>query len=84
LYFRGKLAYATAFSSAPDGLPGRYHHRVRRALPPETPINREQLCLISSAPVRGVGTALSYSLSATPAGGAHLTGDCEIVLLVRC
>src|SRR5882762_1392817 len=52
LYFRGKLAYASTFSSAPDGLPGALIITACGGLlPPETPINREQLCLISSAPV---------------------------------
>src|SRR3981081_3375897 len=52
LYFRGKLAYATAFSSPPGGLPGALIITACGGLlPPETPINQEQLCLISSAPV---------------------------------
>jgi len=84
LYFRGKLAYATAFSSAPDGLPGALIITACGGLlPPETPINQEQLCLISSAPVDASEPRYRIPLERDARlVAAHLTGDCEIVLLV--
>ena len=83
LYFRGKLAYATAFSSAPDGLPGALIITACGGLlPPETPINREQLCLISSAPVEASEPRYRIPLERDARlVAAHLSGDCEIVLL---
>jgi len=83
LYFRGKLAYATAFSSAPDGLPGALIITACGGLlPPETPVNREQLCLISSAPVEASEPRYRIPLERDARlVAAHLTDDCEVVLL---
>jgi hypothetical protein len=83
LYFRGKLAYANAFASAPDGLPGALIITACGGLlPPETPINREQLCLISSAPVEASEPRYRIPLERDARLVAtHLSEDCEIVLL---
>jgi hypothetical protein len=83
LYFRGKLAYASAFASAPDGLPGALVITAGGGLlPPETPINREQLCLISSAPVDASEPRYRIPLERDARlVASHLTEDCEVVLL---
>jgi len=83
LYFRGKLAYANAFASAPDGLPpALVITACGGLLPPETPVNREQLCLISSAPVEASEPRYRIPLERDARlVAAHLSGDCEVVLL---
>ena len=83
LYFRGKLAYATTFSSAPHGLPGALIITACGGLlPPETPINREQLCLISSGPVEASEPRYRIPLERDARLVAeHLSDDCEVVLL---
>jgi hypothetical protein len=83
LYFRGKLAYASAFACAPDGVPGALVITACGGLlPPETPINREQLCLISSAPVEASEPRYRIPLERDARlVASHLTDDCEVVLL---
>jgi hypothetical protein len=52
LYFRGKLTYADAFPSSPPGIPPALVIVPGVGLiPPETPINIEQLCAIANVPV---------------------------------
>src|SRR5947209_7516510 len=52
LYFRGKLAYATAFANPPKGVPGALVITAGGGLiTPETAMTREDLCSISSVPV---------------------------------
>ena len=83
LYFRGKLAYASAFAAPPDGMPGvLVITACGGLLPPETVISREQLCQISSAPVDASEPRYRIPLErdARLVAG-HLTGDCEVVLL---
>jgi hypothetical protein len=83
LYFRGKLAYAAAFSSPPAGLPGALVITAERGLlPPDTVVTAAQLMEIASVPIdvfetryrapleRDCGTLLE-----------HTGGDCEFVLL---
>jgi hypothetical protein len=83
LYFRGKLAYANAFASAPDGVPGALVITACGGLlPPETPVSREQLCLISSAPVEASEPRYRIPLERDARlVAAHLGDDCEVVLL---
>jgi hypothetical protein len=83
LYFRGKLAYANAFACAPDGLPGALVITACGGLlPPETPINREQLCLISAAPVEASEPRYRIPLERDARLiASHLSADCEVVLL---
>jgi hypothetical protein len=83
LYFRGKLAYANAFASPPDGLPGALVITACGGLlPPETPITREQLCLISDAPVEASEPRYRIPLERDARLiASHLSDDCEIVLL---
>ena len=83
LYFRGKLAYASAFASAPDGVPGALVITACGGLlPPETPLNREQLCLISSAPVDASEPRYRVPLERDARlVASHLSDDCEVVLL---
>ena len=83
LYFRGKLAYASAFASAPDGLPGvLVITACAGLLPPDTSINREQLCLISSAPVDASEPRYRVPLERDARlVASHLSDDCEVVLL---
>jgi hypothetical protein len=52
LYFRGKLAYAEAFRSAPPGIPPALVIVPGAGLvPPETPVTIEQLRTIADVPV---------------------------------
>jgi hypothetical protein len=83
LYFRGKLAYANAFACAPDGLPGALVITACGGLlPPETPINREKLCLISAAPVEASEPRYRIPLERDARLiASHLSADCEVVLL---
>ena len=83
LYFRGKLAYANAFASAPDGVPGALVITACGGLlPPETPLNREQLCLISSAPVEASEPRYRIPLERDARlVASHLSDDCQVVLL---
>jgi hypothetical protein len=83
LYFRGKLAYASTFASAPDGLPGALVITACGGLlPPETPVNREQLCLISAAPVDASEPRYRIPLERDARlVASHLSDDCEVVLL---
>jgi len=83
LYFRGKLAYASAFASAPDGVPGTLVITACGGLlPADTPINREQLCLISSAQVDASEPRYRIPLERDARlVASHLNDDCEVVLL---
>ena len=52
LYFRGKLAYATAFAKPPEGVPGSFVIAGGCGLaPPETVFTLEQLQQIASVPI---------------------------------
>jgi hypothetical protein len=83
LYFRGKLAYATAFASAPDGVPGALVITACGGLlPPDTVVDRAQLCLISSAPVEASEPRYRIPLERDARLlASRLSSDCEIVLL---
>jgi hypothetical protein len=83
LYFRGKLAYATAFAAAPEGVPGALVITACGGLiPPERLMNREQLFKISSAPVDASEPRYRIPLEQDARlVAAHLRDDCEVVLL---
>lgn len=83
LYFRGKLAYASAFAAPPDGVPGALVITACGGLiPPERLMNREQLSLISSAPVEATEPRYRIPLERDARlVAAHLRDDCEVVLL---
>jgi hypothetical protein len=52
LYFRGKLAYAEAFSQSPTGFPATFVMTTSRGLlPPETVITLEDLLEMSAVPI---------------------------------
>jgi hypothetical protein len=52
LYFRGKLAYARAFATPPDGVPGAFVITSGYGLvPPETVVSFDQLRQIASVPI---------------------------------
>jgi hypothetical protein len=83
LYFRGKLAYATAFANAPEKVPGALVITACGGLiPPERLMSREQLCLISAAPVEASEPRYRIPLEQDArVVAAHLGEDCEVVLL---
>ena len=83
LYFRGKLAYATAFAQPPPNTPGALViTSCGGLLPPEMPITREVLCAISSAPV-----SISEERYRIPLErdanliAEHIGTRCEVILL---
>lgn len=83
LYFRGKLTYASAFAVAPKGVPGTLVITACGGLiPPETLMNRQQLSLISSVPIEASEPRYRIPLERDARlVAAHLTDDCEVVLL---
>ena len=83
LYFRGKLAYANAFAYPPDKVPGALVITACGGLiPPDRLMNREQLSLISSAPVEATEPRYRIPLERDARlVAAHLSDDCEVVLL---
>jgi hypothetical protein len=83
LYFRGKLAYASAFASPPNKVPGVLIITACGGLiPPERLVNREQLSLISSASVEASEPRYRIPLERDARlVAAHLSDDCEVVLL---
>jgi hypothetical protein len=83
LYFRGKLAYATAFADPPKGAPGSLVITAGGGLiAPETPMTREDLCRISSVPVDAQEPRYRVPLERDAKLLAkHLQGACEVVLL---
>ena len=83
LYFRGKLAYATAFANAPESVPGALVITASGGLiPPARLMTREQLSLISSAPVEASEPRYRIPLERDARlVAAHLSEDCEVVLL---
>jgi len=83
LYFRGKLAYAQAFSSPPPGVPGALIITQGAGLvPPETMVDLAQLRTISTVPIdpadaRYRGPLERDAQLIRDAAGA----ECEFVLL---
>ncbi len=83
LYFRGKLAYASAFAAPPDGAPGVLVITACGGLmSPNALITQSDLCEISAAPVDASEPRYRIPLECD-ARHLHkqLGGDCEVVLL---
>ena len=52
LYFRGKIAYASAFASPPRGFQGTWVITTGRGLvPPETPVTLDDIAFFASVPI---------------------------------
>ena len=83
LYFRGKIAYAAAFQSAPAGIPPALVIVPGVGLiPPETPVDIEQLRAISRIPVDERNDAYRGALSQAAKLMDQYTGpQCLYVLL---
>jgi len=83
LYFRGKLAYASAFADPPKGLPGSLVITAGGGLiPPETMVTREYLWRISAVPVDADEPRYRLPLERdAKLLAAHLKGAHEVVLL---
>lgn len=83
LYFRGKLAYASAFAAPPDGAPGVLVITACGGLVlPATLLSHSELCAISSGPVEA--TEPRYRIPLERDANRLLRqigGDCEVVLL---
>jgi hypothetical protein len=83
LYFRGKLAYARAFASPPQGIPGSYVIVAGRGLvPPETLVTVEDLLAISSVPIHLRHEGYRLPLEQACRALADAAGpDCDYILL---
>ena len=83
LYFRGKLAYARAFTHPPEGLPGVYVITSNRGLlSVDTVITAKELGSFSAAPIDAQNKAYSEPLVRTALTLANASPhDCSIVLL---
>ena len=83
LYFRGKLAYATAFARPPARMPGALVITACGGLmPPETLLTRERLRDISGAPVSATEPRYRAPLERDARRLAKEIGSgCEVVLL---
>jgi hypothetical protein len=83
LNFRGKLAYARAFSHPPEGLPGAYVITSNRGLlPVDTVITAEELGSFSGARIDAQNKAYSEPLVRTAlALAGDISSDCSVVLL---
>jgi hypothetical protein len=83
LYFRGKLAYASAFAAPPDGAPGvLIITACGGLLSPDALITHSDLCAISAGPVDASEPGYRIPLE-RDARRLHkqLGKDCEVVLL---
>jgi hypothetical protein len=83
LYFRGKLAYATAFAAPPKGAPGALVITACGGLvPPELLVMREDLGRLSAGPVDASEPSYRLPLERDAKQLAKLVGKkCEVVLL---
>jgi hypothetical protein len=83
LYFRGKLAYALAFASPPEGVPGSFIITAGRGLlPPETPITLGELREIAAVPIDSADPRYRAPLERDARILADAIGpECEVVLL---
>jgi hypothetical protein len=83
LYFRGKIAYVSAFGCAPAGVPRAVVIVPGVGLiPPETKLNRDQLSAIGKVPVEAANDAFSAPLLRDARLLDEAAGqDCEYVLL---
>lgn len=83
LYFRGKMAYATAFAAPPDGVPGALVITPGRGLlPPETCITVEELRAIAAVPIDLADARYRAALERDALVLNEAAGtECDIVLL---
>lgn len=83
LYFRGKLAYATAFAQPPSNIPGALVITACGGLvAPETLFTREGLCKISSAPLSASEARYRIPLERDARLLAQRIGNyCQVILL---
>ncbi|HXN50973.1 MAG TPA: hypothetical protein VN943_03475 [Candidatus Acidoferrum sp.] len=83
LYFRGKLAYASAFAAPPHGAPGVLVITACGGLmSPAALITRSELCEISAAPVEASEPRYRVPLERDAHRLDEQVGDdCEVVLL---
>ena len=83
LYFRGKLAYASAFAAPPEGIPGSFVITSGYGLvPPETVITLAQLRQIASIPIDSANAAYRQPLERACRILDELAGpECDFVLL---
>jgi hypothetical protein len=83
LYFRGKLAYATAFASPPKGLPGSYIITPGRGLvTPETVVTLPELLGIADVPVDSSDLRYALPLARDAQDLVERAGpDCDFILL---
>jgi hypothetical protein len=83
LYFRGKLAYASAFAAPPEGVPGVLVITACGGLiPPATLLSHSELCAISAGPVEATEPRYRIPLERDASSLLQQVGaDCEVVLL---
>ena len=83
LYFRGKLAYASAFALPPAGVAGAYVITTNRGLmPTDTLITAGELDSFATDLIDAQNNGYSQPLVQTASGLANVaSGDCSIVLL---
>jgi hypothetical protein len=82
LYFRGKLAYARAFSQPPDGLSGAYVITSNLGLVPvDTLITAEELASFSGDRIDAQNRGYSQPLVCTASALANASRDCSFILL---
>jgi hypothetical protein len=83
LYFRGKLAYASAFAAPPEGVPGVLVITACGGLiPPATLLSHSELRAISAGPVAATEPRYRIPLERDASSLLQQVGaDCEVVLL---
>ena len=83
LYFRGKLAYAQAFTRAPEGVPGSFVITSGYGLaPPETVITLDQFRQIASIPIDANDPRYRAPLERACRTLDEIVGrDCDFILL---
>lgn len=83
LYFRGKLAYAQAFATPPEGIPGAFVITSGYGLiPPETRVSFDQFVRIASVPIDAAEVRYREPLERSSRSLDELAGpDCDFVLL---
>ena len=82
LYFRGKLAYASAFARPPQGVDGILVITPSRGLlTPDTPVSLSDLHEFASVPVDLAEQRYRDPLARETTLLARMIGDCEVVLL---
>ena len=83
LYFRGKMAYAKAFATPPEGIPGAFVITSGYGLvPPETPVSFDELRRIATIPVEATDARYREPLEKACRALDEMAGTtCDFVLL---